>query len=120
MIALFSMLPEIMKKKNLKIEEIEFIVDSVYFLFPEKYRYEQETTLEMFKYFNIKKFFMIPKEFSSALDLRWSSKEAQIYGPKLNENFREDDFMFWRQDSTRMFVSAWLEAGLVVAKSLNK
>ena len=97
-------LPKIMKKYKLEMKDIDIYLDSVYTLYPQQHKFNFDTMMRMFIVSGINKIYNIPLEVSSADDLIWPSQNAVIYGPKINRNFKDDDFMFWRRWQTKEYI----------------
>lgn len=103
------MVPEILRENNLNIDDIQIYIDSVYLQDPEKHQFDSQTMFKLFAAYGFTRLCVLDKCHSTAWDLLWSSKEAIVQGPKININFREDDFMFWRSEFTKRYMKSQLE-----------
>ena len=99
-----AMLPEIMKEKEWKKEDMKFFIDNIYLLQPERWRFEKNSTIEMLKVAGIEDYEIVPIGSDSSGAMDWPSKDAEINGPKLGINFNKNDFLFWRFPHTKEFM----------------
>ena len=103
-----TILPQIMKEKNLTVDDITLYLDSAYTLYPGSYKFESKTMLRMIDAAGIKNIIFVPGLCSSANDLLWPSQNARIYGPLIDENFDRNEFMFWKSSLTKEFMKSKL------------
>lgn len=105
-----AMLPQVMKEKGLKKDEVKIYTDCVYLLNPEYFgKTLQDSMIELLNLGGVYNYEIIPEPYNSAYDINWPSDEAQRDSPIMGGNFDKHDFLFWRFPQTKDFMKEQLE-----------
>jgi hypothetical protein len=105
----FSLLPDLLKKRNMSIEDVRFYIDSLYVLYNQQLQTEAKAMFSLLLAAGIHKINTIPEKDSSSYVFGCTIpfEEDLVNGVDLKKV--EHDFMFWRRPETRDFIRKVLE-----------
>jgi hypothetical protein len=109
MYGFFSMLPDLLRSRNISMDNILFYIDSLYILYPNQFPNENKSLFSMLLAAGIDKINIIPESESSAAasGCSMTSPDDLINGACLDRI--EYNFMFWRSQKTINFMKKILE-----------
>ena len=102
---LLTMLPELMKDRNIKREDIKFYIDCIYF-HDEKFKAEKKAAIKMMELFT-DDWEIVPENVGSFRNLYYEDESDRTYGPKYEKI--KNDFLFYRLPQTKEYMKSQLK-----------